>query len=62
MIRGVLTKQGYDVSTAADGMSALRTLKKKNFDLVLLDIWMPKMSGLGLIGTLRGENTFRKSS
>ena len=55
MIRGVLKKEGYDVSTAADGMVALRALKKKKFDLVLLDIWMPKMSGLGLIGTLHGE-------
>ena len=60
MIRGILTKQGYDVSTAGDGMSALRTLKKRKFDLVLLDIWMPKMSGLGLIGTLHGEKHIPK--
>ncbi len=55
MIRGILKKAGYDVSTAADGMAALRTLKKRKFDLVLLDIWMPKMTGLGLIATLHGE-------
>jgi len=33
MIRGILTKEGYDVSVAADGMSALRILKKKNLIL-----------------------------
>src|SRR5258708_6375967 len=60
MIRGILKKEGYDVSIAADGMSALRILKKKKIDLVLLDIWMPKMTGLGLIGVLHGEQHIPK--
>ena len=60
MISGVLKKNGYAVSGAADGMSALRAVKKKKFDLLLLDIWMPKMSGLGLIGTLHGEKHIPK--
>lgn len=55
MIGGILKKHGYTVSTVSDGMAALRALKKKNFELLLLDIWMPKMTGLGLIGTLHGE-------
>jgi len=29
MIRGILKKEGYDVSTAADGMAALRILRKR---------------------------------
>ncbi len=60
MVRGILKKQGHEVSTAADGLSALRTIKKKNFDIVLLDIWMPKMTGLGLIGALHGEKHIPK--
>jgi len=60
MIGGILKKQGYSVSTASDGMIALRALQKKKFDLLLLDIWMPKMSGLGLIGTLHGEKHIPK--
>lgn len=60
MIGGILKKQGYDISTASDGMSALRALKKKKVDLLLLDIWMPKMSGLGLIATLHGEKHIPK--
>ncbi|HUL35839.1 MAG TPA: response regulator [Candidatus Eisenbacteria bacterium] len=60
MIAGILKRRGYDVSTASDGASALRTLKKKEFDLLLLDIWMPKMSGLGLIATLHGESHIPK--
>lgn len=60
MIGGILKKQGYSISAAGDGMSALRALKKKKFDLLLLDIWMPKMSGIGLIGTLHGEKHIPK--
>jgi DNA-binding response OmpR family regulator len=60
MIGGILKKQGYSVSYASNGMSALRALKKRKFELLLLDIWMPKMSGLGLIGTLHGEKHIPK--
>jgi DNA-binding response OmpR family regulator len=60
MIRGVLKKKGYIVSTAPDGAAALRMIKKKKFDLVLLDIWMPKMTGLGLLGKLQSEKQIPK--
>ena len=55
MVRGILKKHGYTVSTASDGVAALRAIHKKKFDLVLLDVWMPKMTGLGLLGSLTGE-------
>jgi len=60
MVRGVLKKAGYDVSVAADGFGALRAIQKKRFDLVLLDIWMPRMTGLGLLGHLHGEKNIPK--
>jgi DNA-binding response OmpR family regulator len=60
MVRGILKKQGYNVSTASDGIAALRLIRKKKFDLVLLDIWMPKMTGLGLLGSLSGESDIPK--
>jgi len=60
MVRGILKKAGHDVATAADGMSALRAIQNKKFDLLLLDIWMPKMTGLGLLGHLHGEKHIPK--
>ncbi len=60
MLRGILLKGGYSVDTAADGVSALRAIHKKKFDLVLLDIWMPKMTGLGLLGQLHDEKYIPK--
>lgn len=60
MVRGILKKAKYSVSTAADGMAALRAIQKRKFDLVLLDIWMPKMTGLGLLGHLHGVKNIPK--
>jgi len=54
LVRGILKKAKYSVATAPDGVAALRAIQKKKFDLVLLDIWMPKMTGLGLLGHLHG--------
>lgn len=60
MVGGLLRKMGYKVSTAKDGLAALRAIKKKKFDLVLLDVWMPRMTGLGLLGSLHAEKRIPK--
>lgn len=60
MVRGVLKKAGHEIATASDGMSALRAIQRRKFDLVLLDIWMPKMTGLGLLGHLHAEKHIPK--
>jgi two-component system, OmpR family, response regulator len=59
-LRGILAKAGYSVTTAADGIAALRAVQKKKFDLVLLDIWMPRMTGLGFLGHLQAEKHIPK--
>jgi two-component system, OmpR family, response regulator len=59
-LRAVLKKAGYSVTTAPDGLAALRAVQKKKFDLVLLDIWMPKMTGLGFLGHLQAEKWIPK--
>jgi adenylate cyclase len=40
-----LSKQGHETAVVADGFAALEMLRDKKFDLVLLDIKMPVMSG-----------------
>lgn len=42
----ILTAEGYKVESAADGEEALQKIKVGGYDLVLLDIIMPKMDGL----------------
>jgi CheY-like chemotaxis protein/anti-sigma regulatory factor (Ser/Thr protein kinase) len=48
-----LTKAGFSVTEAKDGVEALETLRNHEFDLMLLDVWMPRMTGLDLLADLR---------
>jgi CheY-like chemotaxis protein/anti-sigma regulatory factor (Ser/Thr protein kinase) len=54
-LAGVLRAEKFKVSTAADGASAWKKIQKTKFDLVLLDVWMPKMNGLDLLAAMRGQ-------
>jgi CheY-like chemotaxis protein len=51
----ILTTAGYSVETAEDGVAALEILRREKFDLVLLDIWMPRMNGLEVLAALKQE-------
>ncbi|MGB7467237.1 MAG: response regulator [Candidatus Acidiferrum sp.] len=56
-ISSMLKKAGYAVTAAKDGAEALRNLQEKSFDLVFLDIWMPKLTGLEVLARVRaGES------
>jgi DNA-binding NtrC family response regulator len=46
-------KDGYDVDAAADGVEALKKLSEKSWDIVLLDIKMPNISGMELLQRIR---------
>ncbi len=51
---------GVDIVEAQDGMDGLRKLSSDHFDLALIDIHMPVMDGLKLIGLMRGEDALRE--
>jgi two-component system response regulator RegX3 len=51
-----LRDEGFDVSTVRDGEAALEAARTGDFDLVLLDITMPKLSGTEVCKTLRAES------
>ena len=50
-----LTKQGYQVDLASDGREALLLSRKQTYDLAVLDIKMPGLSGLELLSKFREE-------
>ena len=54
-----LTHEGYDVAVAADGEEGLHLATKEKFDLILIDIIMPKMDGFAALSALKdtGSNT-----
>jgi DNA-binding NtrC family response regulator len=49
LISAVLSKAGYNVFLAADGMVAIEELKKRHYDVVLTDYQMPRLNGLELL-------------
>jgi DNA-binding response OmpR family regulator len=50
-----LTREGYDISAAADGEAALEAARNEHLDLVLLDVMLPGMSGVEVLRVLRRE-------
>lgn len=56
MMRAALRKAGYDVVLAADGEDALRRFSAEAFDLVMLDVEMPGLSGHEVCALLRARS------
>jgi len=52
-----LRKDGYDVITASTGQEALDRFREGQFDLVVLDVMLPKLDGLEVCRRLRAQST-----
>jgi PAS domain S-box-containing protein len=59
-VKRLLLSQGYEVETVADGVAALAVVRQQMPDLVLTDIMMPKLDGLGLLQELRAKPNTRE--
>jgi CheY-like chemotaxis protein/anti-sigma regulatory factor (Ser/Thr protein kinase) len=53
MLQGALDSAGYAVTCAGDGAQALALLDAQPFDLILIDVWMPRMTGLEVLARLK---------
>ena len=56
----LLERAGYEVRSAADGIEGLQKVREDRFDLLLVDIWMPRMNGIELL-TLLPEDSRPKA-
>jgi two-component system chemotaxis response regulator CheY len=59
LVRSTLQDAGYEVVGAEDGSRAYSVALKSNFDLVLSDVNMPSMDGIGLVEKLRACPQYR---
>jgi DNA-binding response OmpR family regulator len=54
-LRQILTQKGYEVLTAPEGDAALAILAQESFDLAILDVGLPGMSGFDLCREIRAN-------
>jgi two-component system response regulator RegX3 len=52
-----LDREGFDVTIARDGLEAVSLFTKHHFDVVLLDLMLPKMSGLDVCRSIRSTSS-----
>lgn len=52
-----LEEEGYTITTAFDGLKGFELSQKENFDLILLDWMLPKMTGVELCKAIRLKNS-----
>ena len=53
MLQDLFRGRGFDVMTAPDGEEGLRLSQERRPDLIILDIFMPRMNGLEVLASLR---------
>ena len=58
LLRRGLTEEGHTVSCAVDGYQAWLKLRQQEFDVVILDVMLPRMSGFELALQMRTEKNF----
>jgi DNA-binding response OmpR family regulator len=51
----ILTDKGYDVTLAPDGEEALSRLDENKFDVMILDLKLPKVGGLEILGYIKSK-------
>jgi len=55
-LSGLLSDEGFEVSTAVNGYEALKIIDSESPDLVLLDIWMPGIDGIETLQEIKKDN------
>lgn len=59
LIVHALVRLGYEVTTVDDGLEALDAIENDEFNLIILDLFMPKMSGFEVVEVIREEKQLK---
>ncbi len=58
LLRRLFTLHGHEVDTAADGAQAVDLVQKKKYELMLIDHYMPNMTGVEAVALIRSSDKF----
>ncbi len=58
VVRAILEHAGFTIDTAENGDEALKAIKKRKYDLLILDIVMPKIDGIRLFRMIRKSKRY----
>ncbi len=62
MLSKFFSAKGFEITVANDPMGGLNYIREKQFDVILLDVTMPVVSGIGVIELLAGEGNLQKQN
>jgi two-component system, NtrC family, nitrogen regulation response regulator NtrX len=54
-LAALLREEGYEVESAASGEGCLEAIARRPYDLVLLDVWLPKLDGLSTLEQMQDQ-------
>jgi DNA-binding NtrC family response regulator len=60
LVQSHLSLEGYDVDVAADGAETIDLLSKGKYDVILLDVHMPKMDGIEVLKYMSQRKIFSR--
>jgi CheY-like chemotaxis protein len=53
MLAKVVSRQGVEVDTASDGVEAIERIDGSDYDVIVLDLMMPRVDGYGVLGHMK---------
>lgn len=60
VVQLILARMGYQADLVNDGAAAIKAWEAKNYDLILMDIHMPEVDGIGATSSIRNKETVSK--
>src|SRR5271170_6102277 len=57
LVKRILVKAGHEVILAADGVEGLQTARQGSPDLILLDMMLPRLDGVGVLDALKKDSS-----
>ena len=55
-VKDILEDEGYATLTAEDGPAGLEALRRESVDVVILDVWLPRMGGIDVLKAIRADH------